>query len=509
MENKEGKQLPIDGNFLIQNGYKEGPYLGQALKLAQELEHGGLSKTAILKELKNKLPKEVEKLKLRELPLKVSMAAKAVTAEEESNLEQSRIKMEELSLCPVVIGAALMPDTCPSGQEFGCIPVGGAIQVANAIIPAAHSADVCCSMYASFFKSSSSLGEIMNTLESSTHFGPFSRPMGEEKFHPILNEPIWDNPFLKGLEDCAHKYLQTQGDGNHFSYIGLLESPQELGNRLEKEGYYEEAKSLVEAGKDPLYVLVTHHGSRKLGAQIYKRGLECAIIETNKIAQNIPKSMVWLDANSDKGKSYWQALEYAQRWTAANHSLIHESLILGLKTKEILRINNAHNFVWKRGNTFYHGKGATPAWKDSHGRKKIGIIPLNMSASILITFGEDNTTYLSFSPHGAGRNRSRSQTLNQFRDKENKIDKDLIAKAIKEASRDIDLRWASKRADVSESPLGYKDAETVKAQLQEFNLARLGAKIKPKGCIMAGEFEPIWKKKKKDKQLDRTGKIDI
>ncbi len=35
-----------------------------------------------------------------------------------------------------------MPDACPAGAGEAVIPVGGAIAVKNAIIPAAHSADV-------------------------------------------------------------------------------------------------------------------------------------------------------------------------------------------------------------------------------------------------------------------------------------------------------------------------------------------------------------------------------
>ena len=35
-----------------------------------------------------------------------------------------------------------MPDACPSGGGRATIPVGGGIEVENAIIPGAHSADI-------------------------------------------------------------------------------------------------------------------------------------------------------------------------------------------------------------------------------------------------------------------------------------------------------------------------------------------------------------------------------
>jgi tRNA-splicing ligase RtcB len=492
----------IDGKFLLENGYKEGPKLGQALSLAKKLSLTGLSPQEILLKLNQALPKEQTPLTLRSSPLKVPIAAKAETQEEEENLRASIKKMEELSLCPIVEQVALMPDTCPSGQEYGCIPVGGAISTQNAIIPSAHSADVCCSMRASFFNSALSVNEIMTALESSTHFGPFGRKEEDAKYSKVLDEPVWGNPFLKGLESPAKNYLQTQGDGNHFSYLGVIASPKQLSKSLDTQGYYTEAKSLHQAGDTPLFVLVTHHGSRKLGSEIYKRGLEAAIKETNKIAVHIPKTMAWLDTNSKLGDEYWQALQYSQRWTIANHDIIHNELMRKLGISELLRVGNAHNFVWKRGNKFFHGKGATPAWKDTEGRKQIGIIPLNMASSILITFGEDNREYLSFSPHGAGRNKSRTSTINQFLDKNKKLDRSLISKAISESTQGLDIRWSSKKPDVSESPLGYKDAKTIKAQLTEYNLATIAAEINPKGCIMAGEFEPLWKKLKNSKKIN-------
>lgn len=496
----------IDGQFFLEHGYKPGPRIGQAIELAKSLEGKGLSRNDLLKELTARLPKEVEKLNLRIAPLKIPLAAKAENREEEENLAMSIKKMEELSLCPVITRAALMPDTCPSGQEFGCIPVGGAIETQDAIIPSAHSSDVCCSMQASFFESPLPLIEIMNCLERSTHFGPFPRSKGDEKFHPVLDETVWSNPFLSGLEEVALKYLQTQGDGNHFSYIGQIDRAEELSKNLDNEGYYTEARLLTKS-HGPLFVLVTHHGSRKLGAEIYKRGLAQAIKETNKIANNIPKTMAWLDTNSQLGKDYWQALQYSQKWTAANHEIIHKSLLKGIGSKETLRLKNAHNFVWKKGDKFLHGKGATPAWLDDQGRKQIGIIPLNMSAPILVTFGEDNKTYLSFSPHGAGRNRSRSQTMWQFKDENQKIDKSLVEKKLGETTKDLDIRWASKKADISESPIGYKNAKSIKSQLLSYNLASLAAEINPKGCIMAGEFEPIWKKMKKNKEIPTSETI--
>lgn len=47
--------------------------------------------------------------------------------------------MRELMARPVVEAGVLMPDTCPLGSGIATIPVGGAVAVKNAIVPAAHS----------------------------------------------------------------------------------------------------------------------------------------------------------------------------------------------------------------------------------------------------------------------------------------------------------------------------------------------------------------------------------
>jgi len=68
--------------------------------------------------------------------------------------------------------------------------------------------------------------------------------------------------------------------------------------------------------------------------------------------------------------------------------MIHDRFLQQLSLKESgetrARLFNAHNFVWKRGDTFLHGKGATPAWKSEDGLPLLGLIPLNMASPIFI-----------------------------------------------------------------------------------------------------------------------------
>jgi tRNA-splicing ligase RtcB len=176
---------------------------------------------------------------------------------------------------------------------------------------------------------------------------------------------------------------------------------------------------------------------------------------------------------------------------------------------------NEHNFVWKRGDTYLHGKGATPAWRDAEGRPLLGLIPLNMAREILLVLGADNNDYLSFCPHGAGRNLSRTAMLRPYKDAEGELDPLRVRQALAETTAGLDIRWFGGAPDLSESPLAYKDATKVKAQIARFNLATVVGEIQPQGCIMAGEApEPHWQRARREKRAAhksarRDGETDV
>jgi len=64
-----------------------------------------------------------------------------------------------------------MPDACPSGGGRATIPVGVALKWKTPSFPARHSADICCSMFATFFPANHPVGEMMDHLQKTTHFG--------------------------------------------------------------------------------------------------------------------------------------------------------------------------------------------------------------------------------------------------------------------------------------------------------------------------------------------------
>jgi tRNA-splicing ligase RtcB (3'-phosphate/5'-hydroxy nucleic acid ligase) len=490
----------INARDLLAAGWLEGRRFGPTLRRARELSSAGLSPTTLLAQLEQEFPKRVPLISPRPAPAPLAEAIEAETPLEAENLAATRARMLELLHAPVVQRGVIMPDACPSGPERATIPVGGAIEVANAIIPGAHSADICCSMFASFFSGTHPVGLMMDHLQGVTRFGAGGRAAHEQWSSPVLDELVWDNPFLTGLRGRAQEFLGTQGDGNHFAYVGRIQFTERQRHALERAGYTALAGE-IERHDGKFNVLVTHHGSRGLGADVYKRGRIIARKWCEEHVRDIPVSAAWIPGDSREGLAYWEALQYVSRWTRANHGLIHDAVLRGLGQRPLVQIGNEHNFVWKRGDVFLHGKGATPAWRDSEGRPLLGLIPLNMATEILLVLGSDNADYLSFCPHGAGRNQSRSAMLDAFRDGEGRLDSGRVQQLLSEITRGLDIRWFGGIPDLSESPLGYKDAAKVKAQIARYGLAQLVGEVQPLGCLMAGEApEPAWLTARREKK---------
>ena len=158
------------------------------------------------------------------------------------------------------------------------------------------------------------------------------------------------------------------------------------------------------------------------------------------------------------------------------------------------RFWNEHNFVFKRGDLYYHGKGATPAWSDyASDASGLALIPLNMSEPVLVVRGKDSDHALGFAPHGAGRNFSRSEH-------KRRMGAMTAQQALEAETQGLDIRFPAGGIDASELPSSYKNADNVVRQIDHFNLAEIVDYIDPYGCMMAGDIPPFWMNKKKKKR---------
>ena len=176
----------------------------------------------------------------------------------------------------------------------------------------------------------------------------------------------------KHLIQVARKHLGTQGDGNHFLFIG---KSKKTGNTM----------------------MVTHHGSRGVGAKLYGKGMKIAERFRNEISKETLKQNAWIPFETEDGQEYWNALQIIREWTKQNHICIHDATAQKVGATIKNRYWNEHNFVFKDGDLFYHAKGATPLdnkfMPDITGPR---LIPLNMAEPVLIVEGttaENNLYY--------------------------------------------------------------------------------------------------------------------
>jgi tRNA-splicing ligase RtcB len=276
------------------------------------------------------------------------------------------------------------------------------------------------------------------------------------------------NRLLALMTDAATRHFGTQGDGNHFFYVGRLASTGQIA-------------------------LVTHHGSRRPGALLYKLGMDIAERYRRDLSPETPAHNAWIPSETEDGRDYWNALQVIRKWTKHNHFAIHDAVAkhLGVKVKD--RFWNEHNFVFRKTDgLFYHAKGATPAF-ENYAADAMGLtlIPLNMAEPILIARGLDAGHGLGFAPHGAGRNFSRNSFMRQNAHM-------TVEDIVREQTKGIDARFFCGNPDVSELPGAYKNAASVRRQIEHFGLAEVVDTIEPVGSIMAGDWQQDapWRKKR-------------
>ena len=463
-------EINITGETLKSWGHTPGKEFGRLLEIAQAAVAAGYDTDQVRAKLDTmKPPPPPPTLPLQkagDVPLHFNIEA-SDDADEVKNLADVRRTMQIVVRTPTVVSAAVMPDACPAGPE-GTIPVGGVVAARNAIHPGMHSADICCSVMMT------DLGEVdpktvLDAAEQVTHFGPGGRPNGK-RF--TLSQKLMDefraNRFLSNpkILRMAVEHLGTQGDGNHFLFVGRSRNTGRTA-------------------------IVTHHGSRGPGAVLYKLGMEVAEKYRKRLSPDTLKQNAWIPSDTQDGQDYWEALQLIRKWTKANHNAIHQATVEASGAQPEGRFWNEHNFVFKRGDVFYHGKGATPAWGDyAADATGLTLIPLNMAQPVLVVRGKDAGHALGFSPHGAGRNFSRSEH-------KRRLGEVTPQEALEAETQGLDIRFPAGGVDASELPSSYKNADNVVRQISQFDLAEIVDYIDPYGCMMAGDVPPFWMNKKK------------
>ena len=459
------KQLiTFTGKDLIDLGFRQGAWFREAIDFVNENQLEGEVLMNYLEQFK--LP---EPIPVYENSIDFVQNIKAENELEEKNVNDVVESMKVLMRTPTLINGAIMPDACPTGPA-GTIPVGGVVAAKNAIHPGMHSADICCSVMLTDFGKTDPK-EVLDAAHSITHFGGGGRSRENQFRFPDEMLALFQSNYLLNDEktiSVARSHLGTQGDGNHFLFVG---KSKKTGNTM----------------------MVTHHGSRGVGVNLFRKGMHLAEMFRRNLSPETLRQNAWIPFETKEGQMYWEALQIIRSWTKLNHEVLHDATLEKMGIEKKNRYWNEHNFVFKDGDIFYHAKGATPLdakfMPDITGPR---LIPLNMSEPILIVEGNTTATNLGFAPHGAGRNTSRSQHRKSKGEK-------TIQEVFEEETKGLDIRFFSNEIDITELPSAYKNADSVRNQMEEFGLGTVIDEVLPYGCIMAGNWEinAPWKKRRR------------
>lgn len=442
------------GKDLIDMGFNPGIYFGEALRTINTPKGMNIKKAF----------NTVKKIYLNSLPKIVDPASKSIINHlspeggryEKENYDKVSATVENLLKHPKVKSLEVMSDACPSG-DINTIPVGVIASVEGAIIPDMHSADIACSLMTSYIdvklddgNSKEMIDRFIDSIYNVGTFGKSQNPLFWEKdLNAELRKEISNNIYLKDFLKIAEEDLGSQGDGNHFLTCGQSKKT----NRL---------------------VIVSHHGSRRLGSMLYKQGKAIAR-KMSGLSRN-----AYIPLNTVEAVEYLNALKTVYKWTYRNHMLIHN--MVAEYTAQVItdQYFNSHNMIYrdpKNKDLIYHAKGATPLFQGYPEESFFKTIPVNMKDPILLV-NRDKSKENLFAPHGAGRNISRSQFL---KDNEGNLEELFNS----EVSLNLEYIPYLGEPDYSELPSAYKDFNYTKQEVGK--LCNIVDEIIPKVSMMAGK----------------------
>jgi tRNA-splicing ligase RtcB (3'-phosphate/5'-hydroxy nucleic acid ligase) len=333
---------------------------------------------------------------------------------------------------------ALMPDAHLGKGAT----VGSVIPTLGAIIPAAVGVDIGCGMMA---------------VRTQRHLADL--PPSRQQVHAAISAAIplsagrYNNGVysaetatrISALEDLAgveqaetiapnwRMQLGSLGSGNHFIEVSVDETDQVW--------------------------LFLHSGSRGVGNKLAMRHIGVAQRQCEKRWIDLPdRDLAYLVEGEPEFWSYMEALRWAQRFAYLNREEMMHRVIGSFEqwagpVEPVEEINCHHNYTAREKHfgkqVWLTRKGAIDA---AHGVR--GLIPGSMGAKSYVVTGKGNRVALNSSPHGAGRNHSRSAARRLF------TREDLDA-------RMAGIEWGQSDAFLDEHPDAYKDIDTVMADAAE------------------------------------------
>jgi tRNA-splicing ligase RtcB (3'-phosphate/5'-hydroxy nucleic acid ligase) len=345
---------------------------------------------------------------------------------------------------------ALMPDAHLGKGAT----VGSVIPTFGAIIPAAVGVDIGCGMHAirtqfthDDLRRHGDLAALREAIENAI-------PLSAGKY----NSTVHDSGTQQRIADLEQKesaasaqatspdwrlQLGSLGSGNHFIEVSLDE-------------------------QDRVWLFL-HSGSRGVGNKLANKHIKIALKLCERWWIPLPdRDLAYLPEGTDEFWAYLRDLRWAQHFALLNRAEMMDRVIGCLAAwidQEVTReevIQCHHNYTEQMPDDLVRAWRGKPAdrpgqhiWLSRKGaidaaEGKPGLIPGSMGTASYVVTGKGNRLSLNSSPHGAGRNYSRSAARRSF----TREQLDVAMKGIE---------WRHTDAFLDEIPQAYKPIDQVMA----------------------------------------------
>src|SRR3712207_6380144 len=293
---------------------------------------------------------------------------------------------------------ALMPDAHLGKGAT----VGSVIPTDGAIIPAAVGVDIGCGMMAvrTQFQAADLRGDLAVLHGWISRAIPLSAGRYNKRLTDTARPRVEELRALPGAGQAdgaaPHWPLQlgSLGSGNHFIEVSLDEA-------------------------DRVWLFL-HSGSRGVGNKLAQKHIKVAQEQCRRRHIQLPdRDLAYLVEGEPEFDAYIEALRWAQRFAYLNREEMMDRVadqtgrFLGTEVERLEVINCHHNYTERETHfgreVWLSRKGAISAREGQP-----GLIPGSMGAASYVVVGKGNGPSLMSSPHGAGRNFSRSAARRLF-----------------------------------------------------------------------------------------------
>ncbi len=352
--------------------------------------------------------------------------------------DKARAQAERTASMPFIFPhVALMPD---AHLGMGAT-VGSVIPTLGAIIPAAVGVDIGCGMIA--LRTQFTLddvkarGDLAGLREAIERAIPLSAGVYNSRVYDDQTAARIDELERHQSADSAERtapnwrfQLGSLGSGNHFIEVSLDEA-------------------------DRVWLFL-HSGSRGVGNKLAQRHIKIAQALAKKWWIALPDpDLAYLAEGTDEFWAYIRDLRWAQHFALLNREEMMHRVAdcvtgwIGQDVQPAETVNTHHNYTERETHfgkeVWLSRKGAIDASAGT-----AGLIPGSMGTRSYVVTGKGNRLALNSSPHGAGREYSRSAARKKF-------SRDELDAAM------AGIEWRHTDAFLDEIPGAYKDIDVVMA----------------------------------------------